>query len=92
MKKGEIIQTGKRMVVEYFNKYVNKSKGFRRISERNVRVIGVCDETDIYRVLLIVPGWYGIYYGVSYNYTTNKINSYIYKKVGKRINGRKERK
>ena len=37
MKKGEVIQTGKRMVVEYFNRYGDKSKGYE-ITERDVRV------------------------------------------------------
>lgn len=92
MKKEDVINTGKNMVVEYFNKYIDKTNGKKRITVNDVAIIGICDEVYIYRILYIIPRWYGIYFGVTYDSTKEKLYSYVYKKVGKRFYGKRERK
>lgn len=87
MKKGEFIYTSKRMVKEYVNRYV---EGVDHISSKDIQVIGFNDDLDSYRILLSTPTSEE-YYGVSYDKGNDKLHSYIYKKVGKRVIGKKNK-
>ena len=87
MKKGEFIYTSKRMVKEYVNRYM---EGVDRISSKDVEVIGFNDEPGSLRILLSTPTSEE-FYGVSYDKETDNLHSYIYKKVGKRIVGKKNK-
>lgn len=90
MEKGEFITVSKRMVREYFNRYV-KEVGARNIVLNDVRVIDFRDRTDNYKVLLTT--WTSdLYFGVTYYKDTNKIRSYMYKKVGTRFYGKNFRR
>lgn len=89
MKKGEFIYTSKRMLKEYINRYVNKENG-KRITVHDVLVIGFHDESDMYRILLSVPTSEDLFYGVTYDKSKDELYSYIYRKTGKKLFGRKE--
>lgn len=89
MKKGEFIGISKRMVKEYHNRYVEKMKDYQIIKSTDVEVIGFDEDETCYRILLITPTPDDLYYGVTYDKSTDKLYSYTYKKVGGRINGRK---
>ena len=90
MKKGEFISVSKRMVKEYFNRYVDNTGGSRKITSRDVVVIDFQDEPDAYRILLVTMTPETLFYGVTYYKDTNKIHSYIYENIEDRIKGRKE--
>lgn len=87
MKTGDFIYTSKRMVKEYVNRYVD---GTNHISSKDVQVIGFHEDPSIIRLLLTTPTSEE-YYGVSYDKENEKLNSYIYKKVGQRVIGKKNR-
>lgn len=87
MKKGEFIYTSKRMVKEYVNRYV---EGVEHISSKDIQVIGFNEDLTSYRILLTTPTSEE-YYGVSYDKENDNLNSYIYKKVGQRVVGKKNR-
>lgn len=87
MKKGDFIYTSKRMVKEYINRYM---EGVEHISSKDVEVIGFNDEPGSFRILLSTPTSEE-FYGVSYDKENDKLNSYIYKKVGKRVIGKKNK-
>lgn len=90
MEKGEFITVCKRMVREYFNRYVKK-ENTRNIVLNDVRVIDFRDRPNDYKVLLTT--WTSdLYFGVTYYKDTNKIRSYIYKKVGTRLYGKNYRR
>ena len=90
MKKGEFITISKRMVKEYFNRYENKTSDIQRITTRDVQVFGFNEDDDKYSILLTTPASDQNFYGVTYSKSTDELHSYIYKKVGKMIHGRKE--
>lgn len=90
MKKGEFLNISKRMVKEYFDRYVRKGN-VQTIKVSEVEVIGYDEDDNNYRAILITPGSDELYYGTTYYKETGKIHSYIYKKVGKRVNGKKSR-
>lgn len=85
MSKQEFISVAKRMVTEYINVFINKGK----ISVGDVCVIGFHDTPDHYRILLSVPASDEFYYEVVYDKNTTGIHSYAYKKVGKRVIGKR---
>lgn len=86
MKKGEFIHVSKMMVKESCNRKLEKTQ---RITINEVEVIGFHENPNGYRLLLQSPTSEGIYYGVSYDKSTDELRSYIYKKVGKRTTGKK---
>lgn len=87
MKKGDFIYTSKRMVKEYVNRYI---EGANHISSKDIQVIGFNDDLSNYRILLTAPTSEE-YYGVSYDKENDNLNSYIYKKVGQRVVGKKNK-
>lgn len=89
MKKGEFIRISKRMVKEYFNRYICELNSVKKISVNDVEVVGFSNESDSYRLILQTPDSDDLYYGVTYNKDTDTLYSYTYKKVGRRINGKK---
>lgn len=90
MKKGEFLNISKRMVKEYFDRYVQKGD-IQTIKASDIEVIGFNEDDDNYRAILITPGSDELYYGTTYYKQTDKIHSYVYKKVGKRMNGKKNK-
>lgn len=91
MKKGEFIQVSKMMVKESFNRHICDTSKTEKISANDVEVIGFHEDPNGYKILLQTPISDGLYYGVSYDINTDNLNSYTYKKVGKRVNGRKNK-
>lgn len=87
MKTGNFIFTSKRMVKEYVNRYV---EGVDNISTKDIQVIGFNEDPRSFRILLSTPASEE-YYGVSYDKENDSLNSYIYKKVGKRVCGKNSR-
>ena len=82
MKKGELIDVSKRMVREYYNRYVMEEKeGLEKISLNDVEVIGFHEDGNDYRVLLSTPTTDGLYYEVVCDRKTNEMKSYAYKKA-----------
>lgn len=91
MKKGEFLSISKRMVKEYFDRYVENKGDIQTIKVSDVEVIGFDEDDDNYRAILITPGSDELYYGTTYYKETDKLHSYVYKKVGKRTNGKKNK-
>lgn len=87
MKKGEFIYTSKRMVREYFNRYVNKTDK-PKITLNDIRVVDFRNKQDNYKVLLTTLHQDNLYYGVTYYKDTNKMRSYIYKKLKRGFRGK----
>lgn len=87
MKTGEFIFTSKRMVKEYVNRYV---EGAKLISTKEIKVIGFNEDPLNFRILLSTPASEE-YYGVHYDKKNNSLDSYIYKKVGKKACEKKSR-
>lgn len=90
MKKGEFLNISKRMVKEYFDRYVQKGD-IQTLKVSDVEVIGFDEDDDNYRAILITPDSDELYYGTTYYKETDKMHSYVYKKVGKRTNGKKNK-
>ena len=90
MKKGEFINVSKRMVKEYFNRYIDNPGDIRKITSKDVVVIDFRDEPNVYRVILVTMTSESLFYGVTYYKDTDEIHSYIYEKIEDRIKGRKE--
>lgn len=88
MTKGELIDVSKRMVREYYNRYVEEKEGLNKISLDDVEVIGFHDETNNYRILLSTPTTDGIYYEVVYDCETNELRSYVYRKAREKTHGK----
>ena len=78
MKKGEFINIAKRMVKEYFNRYVDKENIIKKI---DVKVNKFVEEENVYRIILDTPGRDDTFYGVTYHKDTGEFNSFIYKKI-----------
>lgn len=91
MKKGEFLNISKRMVKEYFDRYIQEKGDIQTIKASEVEVIGFSEDDDNYRAILIAPGSDELYYGTTYYKNTDKLHSYIYTKVGKRTNGKKDK-
>lgn len=92
MTKEKFISVSKRMVTEYYNRYVTKNNpNGEKASMNNISVIGFYNKSGNYRLLLSTPTSDGLYYEVTYDKNTDEINSYAYKKVGKNNNGKNER-
>ena len=87
MKTGAFIFTSKRMVKEYVNRYV---EGVEPISTKDIRVIGFNEDPSNFRILLSTPASEE-YYGVHYDRENDNLDSYIYKKVGKKAEEKKSR-
>lgn len=81
MKKGELIDVSKRMVREYYNRYVEEKEGLENISLNDIEVIGFHEDSDNYRVLLSTPTTDGLYYEVVCDQKTNELKSYTYRKA-----------
>lgn len=91
MKKGEFISVSKNMVRQYLSRYVIKTGDVQKIKMSDIEVIGFHEDEDSYRILLTATASNDLYFGATYYKNTNKFNSYTYKKVGKKINGKKNR-
>lgn len=78
MKIGEFISVSKRMVKEYFNRYVASSNGFQPIKKLDVKTIDFTDKEDRYDISFIVPYTDNSIYRVRYNKFTNMVDSIIY--------------
>lgn len=81
MKKGELIDVSKRMVREYYNRYVEEKEGLGKISLNDVEVIGFHEDSNNYRVLLSTPTTDGLYYEVVYDHEKDELKSYAYRKA-----------
>ena len=75
MKKGEFINVSKRMVKEYFNKYVAGKDGIEKISLSDVCVVGFSHIDGNYKILLSTPISDGLYYRVTYDKNTDELSS-----------------
>lgn len=84
MKKQEFINVSKNMVAEYINTF-----GENKISMRDVYVVGFHDTPENYRILLSTQASDEFYYEVIYKKDTKGIHSYVYRKAGKRIIGKR---
>lgn len=87
MKKQEFISLSKNMVKEYLNVFNDKTGQI--LSVLDVQVEGFHDTPENYRILLSVPSADGFYYEVIYDKKTTGVHSYVFKKAGKRIVGKK---
>ena len=90
MKREKFIQTSKNMVKEYFNRYIAIGDIIKTIRKEDIVVFKFYESPENYRVLLVTPETFGFYYGVTYDKSTDKINSYIYEIDNLRTIGRKE--
>jgi hypothetical protein len=91
MNKGKFISICKQMVKEYFNRYICDEKGLQKITHNQVEVIGFQEDCTCYRAILVTPTDDGLYYGVTYNKYTKDFDSYTYKKVGRKLYGRRNK-
>lgn len=87
MKKGEFISVAKNMVTEYFNVFVDKED--LKISVNDICVVGFHDTPESYRIILSTPRSDDFFYEVVYDKNTKGLYSYAYRKVGKRIVGKR---
>lgn len=89
MKKGEFIRVSKRMVKEYYNRYVAVREEIPKITRTNVVLIDYEECSEYFRAILITTESEGNHYGVTYDRKANELYSYIYKKADGRIIGGK---
>lgn len=89
MNKEEFVNVSKRMVKEYFNRYIIDDED-EEIREQDVQIISLGDTDEYYKITLTTPDLENLYYGVTYDKATKKLHSFIYEKDGFRILGRKE--
>lgn len=82
MKKGEFINISKRMVKEYFNRYVDKENTIKR---RHVLIHECTEYNNTYSVILKILGRDKTFYGVTYHKDTNEFDSYIYKSINDKV-------
>lgn len=87
MKKGEFIIVAKNMVTEYFNVFVNNEE--TKMGVNDICVVGFHDTPENYRILLTTPKIDEFFYEVVYDKNTKGLHSYAYRKVGKRIVGKR---
>lgn len=92
MKTGNIIRLSKRMVIEYINRYVKKTKDDEKATYKDVHIIGFHDEPEDHRVLIYSPITDDLYYEVTCDKDTDEMHSYIYRRVRKKFNGEENRK
>ena len=78
MKKGEFINIAKKMVKEYFNRYIDKENIIRKI---DVKVNNFVDDENVYTIMLDIPDRSDVFYVVTYHKDTGEFNSFIYKKI-----------
>ena len=90
MKKGAFINVSKRMVREYHNRYM-VNEDIQKTFARDVEVIEFQEDSDKYKILMVVPNYPDIFYGVTYDIVNDKLHSYIYNNDGFRVIGRRER-
>lgn len=81
MKKSEIIDVSKRMVKEYYNRYIAEPKGIEKITSKDVRIVTFNDNPYKCQLILATATDDDLHYGVSYNKRKKEMNSYIYKKI-----------
>ena len=87
MNKREFISVSKNMVTEYVNVF-----GDEEIKKKDVSVVAFHETPEHHRILLSVPTSDDFYYEVTYDKSKSEIHSYAYRKVGKRILGKKVNK
>lgn len=87
MKKGEFIRTSKRMVKEYYNRYIAKDY-MRKIMVGDIEVIDFVDDKNNYRIILSTLTWDNRFYGVTYNKHSKELHSYIYESDDFRVIGK----
>lgn len=90
MNKEEFVNVSKRMVKEYFNRYIIDNED-EEIRENDIQVISLGDTPEQYKITLTTPDLENLYYGITYDKNTKKLHSFIYEKDGFRVLGRKER-
>lgn len=79
MKKGEFINVSKRMVKEYFNKYVVGKDGIEKISCCDICVVGFSHVDGNYKILLSTPITDDVYYKVIYDKESDELKSTLVK-------------
>ena len=87
MNKEEFINISKRMVKEYFNRYIIDNTD-DEIKDSDVQVVIFDDTSDHYKTTLTTPDLENLYYGVTYDKRTQKLYSFIYEKDGFRVLGK----
>ena len=87
MNKEEFVNVSKRMVKEYFNRYIAEDED-EEIRERDIQIIMLGDTPEHYKATLTTPDLENLYYGVTYDKKTKKLHSFIYEKEGFRILGK----
>lgn len=78
MDKYDFISVSKRMVKEYYNRYVAKTDE-EQIRLRNVHVVGLSDINGDYKIILSTPNFDGTIYKVTYDKIKDEIKSHIEK-------------
>lgn len=78
MDKYDFINVSKRMVKEYYNRYVAKTDE-EQIRLRNVHIVGLSDINGDYKIILSTPNFDGTIYKVTYDKIKDEIKSYIEK-------------
>lgn len=90
MNKEEFLNVSKRMVKEYFNRYIVDDED-DEIRDEDVQVVIFDDTSDSYKATLTTPDLDNLYYGVTYDKNKKQLYSFIYEKDGFRVLGKKER-
>ena len=78
MKMIDFIFMAKRMVREYFNRYVCESEENKIVNIKEITTIKFYNTLESYKILLSTPGADKMLYEVSYNKNTNEIQSHAY--------------
>ena len=76
MDKYDFISVSKRMVKEYYNRYVAGTDD-EQIRLRGITVIGFSNTDGNYKIILSTPKSDGVIYKVTYNRDKDEIKSYI---------------
>lgn len=84
MNKQDFINVSKRMVKEYFNKYVAEKEGIKELSLSDIYVVGFNSVEGNYKILLSTPVSDGVYYKVTYNKEKDELKSSTVKTFDKR--------
>ena len=87
MNKEEFVNISKRMVKEYFNRYILDDDDYE-LKEQDIQVIMLGDTDECYKITLTTPDLENLYYGVTYDKKTKKLHSFIYEKEGFRVLGK----
>lgn len=86
MKVGEFVNVSKRMVKEYFNRYVVSPNGFQPIKSTDVKTVNFDSDDYIYDIYLVVPNTDYVIYAVRYDRVAKQIYSTILNNVFKKNN------